>query len=170
MSETQKEEKITMSDLGAIQYALRVELLPVKGTGLNYSIIKNLVRVDKAVKEKGLEIKELTDKYTFKDAEGSPIKYAYEDKKDAVNYGKALTDSNGNFIKVTAEDTINRPSTTLVDRVNPEYQKALEEIENDVQIEFHKFSQDTVKKCFNDGLFDGLDLTALVGHLFELED
>lgn len=159
--------KLTYSWLNNIATSLRRDIIKVPETGLNYIINKNLVKIDRYLKERDELFKNIREKYIVKDANGKQIYFAYYSDPKDPQYNQLKLDANGNFIEVAEKDRAKIPATTRYDILDPEYKKDIEAWENDIEFTFHKFPQAEVEELIKDGKFDTLDYTPLIGFLFD---
>lgn len=155
--------------LQALQVVLRTQLLPKENTGLHYAIIKNLVKIDGALEKIEKQTAELNKQFSFKDEiTGEPILYEYYNERDHPRFMQAKTDDNGNYITVKKEDQNKIACTNLINLLHPDYVKTIEQINNNIEITFHKFDSLKIKQLSEEGKLDKVDLTPLVGHLFDI--
>lgn len=162
--------KLTVQDLRNIQRVLRVSLLPIPDTGLNYAINKNLQALDKYLMDKEKLANNIREKYLVKDADGKAILFAYHSEIKDVNdplFGHCKLDQDGNYIVVEEKDAPHIPNTTRYDILHPQYKEDMKEWENDVQFTFHKFNQEKVEALIKSGKFDTVDYSPIVNHLFD---
>lgn len=163
--------KLTYSWLKNIETSLRRDILKVPDTGFNYIINKNLVKLDRFIKEHEELFEKIRERYLVKNAKGDTIYYAYH--SEAKNpqdplYAQLKNDANGNYIEVSEKDRAKTPATARYDVLNnPQYKKDVEAWENDVEFTFHKFPQTEIEQLIKDGKLDTIDYTPLIGFLFD---
>jgi hypothetical protein len=153
-----------IEQLNIIQYQLRVNLLPVKETGLGYHINKNLVTIDRAIKSHNEVLKGIQDSHMFKKENEEPILFKLDSK------GIVLLDKNGSPIELSKEEIQGGmiPSTSLVNFRSKEYISDYENWENgEISIELMKFPEEKVEECKKSNKFDGIDISALIGVLMD---
>lgn len=153
--------KLTIGKLNLIQYQLRVNLLPVKETGLGYHINRNLVRIDKVVEEQNEVYKGIREKHTIKNEDGKRKRYK------ADKNGGIILDSIGKAIELPEDDMLS-PFSYKVDTQSNEYKEEMKEWEStELEVELIKFPVDKVKECEKNNKFDGIDITSLIGVLMD---
>jgi hypothetical protein len=151
-----------IEQLNIIQYQLRVNLLPVKETGLGYHINKNLVHIDKVINERNMLFKQIEDSYIFKSDDGKPKKFKLS--KD----GKPMIDATGALVEAS-ESEIKEGKTQLGELTNRQSEFYKQDIKNwedeDLEVSLHVFPKDKVDACVKEDKFDGIDISALFGTL-----
>lgn len=157
--------QVTINELATIQIVLRNVLLPVEGTGLSYEITKNLIVIDKVLKEKHEQEVEINKQFLFKDDKKVPLQYAVK----PLN-GKDVYDlRDGKFIVIDKEVDKITATQPMVNRQNPEFIEAYQKLTTDIHIAFEKFDNRKMTTMYKKGKFENIDLTPLHGFLFELE-
>ncbi len=169
MSE-EKGKKITIERLRAIGYILREELMPIKGLGLTVLIQKNLIRVELALSEYSKLFSGIRDQYVIKDVEKQPILFAYHYDKMHPNFNKFMVDENGNYIVVSKKDSQIIPATSRIDELDPDYKKDIQELHEGIRVEFLPFDDKRMNELMESEKLDGINLTPLVGYLFNFID
>lgn len=159
-------EKLTLEDCEQIAYTLKNILLPAKTEGLAYAIAKNIAKLDRCLKKKYEEIAILNEKYYFKDDNQNVIMYAYiPHEKNPYKF-----DENGNYIIVPSEQRKSTPAAPRTDLNNPDYKSEMKKLKSDIDIKLHKFDAATVKKNYEAGHLDHLDISCLFGVLIDIEE
>lgn len=142
---------LNVKDATSLQFVLRKQLLPIKGTNLSYQIGKNLNKLDKFLEDVNKRLKDLHDAYTDKDTKSEPIPYLLDDT------GKSFKrDANGNKIVAPTTDVIYGYFT---DVNNPEYIKTRKKINEERFNDFHKIPESTIKSLADAGMLDGIDMS-----------
>lgn len=147
---------VNVQTVRAIQYVLRRQLLPIKGTNLSFHIGENLSCIDKFIESIDKQIEELNNKFLFKDENENPKLYS------TFMAGKNVcfhVNEKGEFVETTES---NPNSARRIDLRNPEYIEALRQINNKTFSEFYNIPKDIIMKLSDAGVLDGVDLSVLL--------
>lgn len=146
---------LSIEELVPIHRALN-NLLMIKGTGLTYTITKNIVLIDRAIKSYSKELQVLQKTFYIKDADGNPIKYA------------ALKNDNGQLSLRLVDD---KPVEAAPGEQNSLYRiedseesiKAFKELnEEKYDLDFHKIDENAIEQLCKSNVIEGVDFSALL--------
>ena len=156
------ERKMKIITMMEVENCLKSKLLPVKETGLGYHINKNIVILNKAIKEHRELLPVLQEPFIVKDENGE--KQLFKLKQEGQGLALFL-DENGNKVKATEKDTL---KDSIYDVENPAFQEAVKNWEEDaVKVDLFDFPKDKIEACIENNKFDGVDITPLLGILID---
>jgi hypothetical protein len=135
----------------------------VKDTGLSYAIAKTLKKINNTLEEYQDNNKSIHEKFCAKGEDGKPIQYKVDVAKDGRVLGYAKDEFGKDVIAKEGEPSV----TKVIDNLE-EYNKAIEELDNEEFTDYHKVSlkarleevPDLFKKL------DGIDFSLLLDTFF----
>jgi hypothetical protein len=159
--------KIKINKLGEIEACLNNTLLPIKGTGLNYEITKNLVKIRRVIEEWNSVWDKTRDSFLIKNSKNEDAYFVQV--VGAEGKMEFLKDAAGNFVEVSEKTKLEdgQSMSKRIDLTVDFFEATKKHHSEEVEIEFHVFNKEKTKKLFEDGTFDGLNLTPLFGVLIE---
>ncbi len=153
------ERKMRIMEIMTVENCLRRTLLPVKDTGLGYHINKNLIILERKLKEHREVLKKLQEDNLIKDSEGKP-QYFKMIQSEKLGYSPEIAED-GSYIKATEKDNL---KDFIIDNKNKAYLDAVKAWEDDeLEVDIFDFPKDKVLTAISDNKFDGIDITPLLG-------
>lgn len=163
MEETTKDNKYTVTQLNFIEFVLK-ELFNLKGTGLSYSLNKNLIALAK-----------IRDSFQ---EQLTKMDYKFGVKRDdvLVMYEMEPFGNNGRFIhKVDPEGKLiesldkKGPIGSAIDpKYREEYEEAYALLHQELhEINFHKIPEKKIEELCEQNIIDGINLSILFGTVIE---
>lgn len=156
------ERKMKIITMMEVENCLKSKLLPVKETGLGYHINKNIVILNKAIKEHRALLPVLQEPFIIKDENGE--KQLFKLKQEGQGLALFL-DEEGNKVKATKEDKL---KDSIYDVENSDFQEVVDKWEKDeITVDLFDLPKEKVDECIENGKFDGVDITPLLGILID---
>lgn len=162
---------LTIFEVENIYITLKEHVLPKNPPGLTVDIIKNMTKCERFLKKREEQIKLLQENHFMKDDNNRVIQYAYktEYNPSGGHTNKYELDEKGRYIIIDKNIDKTTPCMPMLDGTNPEFIAALKRLQTEVPIKLIKFPKDKTDKCFEEGVFDGINLTCLIGHVIDID-